>query len=152
MKLGVLSDTHDHFNPKIPQLFAGVDHIIHAGDVGRAWILLQLQEIAPVTAVLGNTDQFLPLNETEVFKQGDRKIVVQHIVEPHQLTGSLPALISRERPDAVIFGHTHRRFSQVVDGTLFLNPGYAGNKSESARSVVILHCDEKGLRPEFLPL
>ena len=56
MKIGVISDTHNFFDPKIPELFNGVDHILHAGDVGTAVIRFQLEEIAPVTAVLGNVD------------------------------------------------------------------------------------------------
>ncbi len=55
MKIGVLSDTHDHLDPKIPALFDGVDHILHAGDIGLPWLILQLESIAPVTAVLVST-------------------------------------------------------------------------------------------------
>ena len=56
MKIGVISDTHGHFDPKIPRIFAGVEHILHAGDVGGGGILVQLEQIAPVTAVLGKSD------------------------------------------------------------------------------------------------
>jgi uncharacterized protein len=153
MKLGIISDTHDYFHPAIPKLFTGVDHIIHAGDVGKAWIILQLEEIAPVTAVLGNSDQFLTLKETEIIELAGRKILVRHIVNPRQLTESLSELITRERPDIVIFGHTHKRFNEVLNGTLYFNPGYAGGKSyESERSLAILDCGEKQIRPEFLKL
>src|SRR5208337_2195517 len=56
MKIGVLSDTHNFLDPKIPELFAGVSHILHAGDIGLPWILTELEAVAPVTAVAGNTD------------------------------------------------------------------------------------------------
>ena len=64
------------------------------------------------------------------------------------LTGSL-----RERPDAVVFGHTHRPFCGTIDGALFFNPGYAGKtRFGLKRSVAILHCDENGIQGEYLPL
>ena len=66
MKLGLISDTHDYLDPRIPELFAGVDHILHAGDVGRPLLIVELEQIAPVTAVTGNTDEGLPLRETEL--------------------------------------------------------------------------------------
>ena len=48
MKIGVISDTHDHLDPKVPALLTGVDHILHAGDIGLPWLILQLENIAPV--------------------------------------------------------------------------------------------------------
>ena len=153
MKLGILSDTHSFLDPRIAQLFAGVDHILHAGDVGPHSLLLDLETIAPVTAVLGNTDGGVDLNLTEIAKIGGRKFLVHHIVNPHALTDELRVRIARERPDAVVFGHTHKTFNQVIGGVLFLNPGYAGKpKFGAGRSVAILHCDEKEIRAEYLPL
>ncbi len=54
--VGVVSDTHSHLYPRIAQLLEGVDHIIHAGDVGSAEVLRALRSIAPVIAVRGNCD------------------------------------------------------------------------------------------------
>jgi len=84
MKIGVISDTHNHFDPKIPALFAGVDHILHAGDIGLPWVILELESIAPVTAVLGNNDAGLSYKETEVIKLESRKFLVHHIVDIHR--------------------------------------------------------------------
>ena len=56
MRIGVISDTHDFLDPKVPILFAGVEHVLHAGDIGGHLVLLELEQIAPVTAVGGNTD------------------------------------------------------------------------------------------------
>ena len=81
MKIGVLSDTANHLDPKIPELFAGVDHILHGGDIGQPWIILQLEMIAPVTAVLGNNDTSQNFKETEVVTLGGRKFLVHHIVD-----------------------------------------------------------------------
>jgi hypothetical protein len=153
VKIGVISDTHDFLDPRIAKLFAGVDHILHGGDVGMQQIILELEEIAPVTAVLGNTDLGNPLKLTEVVALGGRKFFVHHIVNPHAPDDKLREKLAKARPDVVIFGHTHKPFNQVIGGTLFFNPGYAGKPKFGAdRSVAILHCDEKEIRPEYLPL
>ena len=154
MLLGIISDTHNFLDPQIPKLFAGVDHILHGGDVGQPVLLLELEQIAPVTAVAGNTDdpgfQF-PLTQT--IELGGLKFLLHHIVNPHRLTDPLRERIAQERPAAVIFGHTHKPFCDTIRGTLYFNPGYAGKaRFNLARSVAILHCDQQGLRPEWLPL
>ena len=153
MKIGVISDTHGFLDPQVPKLFAGVDHILHAGDVGPHSLLLALEAIAPVTAVLGNTDTWLPLNLTETVDLGGRKFLVHHIVDPRALTDDLKHRLVSERPDAIVFGHTHKAFCETIGGVLFFNPGYAGKQRFAlARSVAILHCDQRGVRPEFLEL
>src|SRR2546427_4280870 len=99
MKLGVISDTHGHFDPKIPNLFAGVDHILHGGDIGLPWLILELEVIAPVTAVLGNTDDAgLPFKQTAVDELAGRKFLVHHIVNPHAPAEPLKTRLARERP------------------------------------------------------
>lgn len=153
MKIGVISDTHNFFDPRLPKLFAGVEHILHAGDVGSAMITFQLEEIAPVTAVLGNTDQFIQLRETEVTELAGRKFLVHHIVDPRAPADGVKSRITSERPDAVIFGHTHKPFNERVGGIWYFNPGYAGKKRFGMeRSVAILHCGEKEMRAEYLRL
>ena len=153
MKLGVISDTHNFFDPQIPKLFEGVDHILHAGDVGTAFILLQLEQIAPVTAVLGNTDSGIDLRLTESVSVGGRKFLLHHIVQPRELTDPLKTRIARERPDVVVFGHTHKPFCQVLGGTLFFNPGYAGKtRFGMERTVAILQWNKEGIEPRFLEL
>jgi uncharacterized protein len=153
MKIGIISDTHGFLDPRIAQIFNGVEHILHAGDVGSHSLLLELETIAPVTAVLGNTDGGVDLNLTEVAALDGRKFLVHHIVNPHALTDELKVRIARERPDVVVFGHTHKPFNQIIGVVLFLNPGYAGKpKFGAERSVAILHCDDKEIRAEYLPL
>lgn len=153
-RIAVLSDTHNYLDPRIPQLFAGVDHILHAGDVGPPAIILQLEQIAPVTAVLGNTDDpVLHYRQTEVVGLFGRKFLLHHIVNPQSLTDTLKARIAREQPDAVVFGHTHKPFCQTLGGTLFFNPGYAGKpRFDLERTAAVLHCDGKGIRTEYLRL
>ena len=153
MKIGVISDTHGFLDPKVPELFTGVSHILHAGDIGPDAIIVELEAIAPVTAVLGNTDSSPTFRLTELVTLAQRKFFVHHIVNPHALKEELRVRLARERPDAVVFGHTHKAFCEVIDGVLYLNPGCAGKpKSGTERSVAILHDDGKVIRPEFLPL
>ena len=153
MKIGVISDTHGYLDPRVGKLFAGVGHILHAGDVGPHSLLLELEAIAPVTAVLGNTDTWLQLKLTESTELSGRKFLVHHIVNPHALTDDLKDRIGRERPDVVVFGHTHQPFCQTIGGTLFFNPGYAGKQRFSLeRSAAILHCGGKQIRSKFLKL
>jgi uncharacterized protein len=154
MKIGVISDTHNFFDPQVHRMFAGVEHILHAGDIGLPKILFHLEEIAPVTAVSGNTDDpGFQYRLTEVTELAGRKFLLHHIVNPHSLTVVLQDRISREQPDVVVFGHTHKPFCQTVQQVLFFNPGYAGKQRfRLARSVAILHCSDKTIRPEYFAL
>jgi putative phosphoesterase len=153
MKIGVISDTHGFLDPKIRGLFAGVGHILHAGDIGPDSIIGELEAIAPVTAVPGNTDIASAFRLTETVTLDGRKFLVHHIVDPYAPKEELRLRLARERPDGVVFGHTHKAFCRTIDGILFFNPGYAGKpKSGAERSVAILHADGKEIRPEFLPL
>jgi putative phosphoesterase len=153
LKIGVVSDTHDFLDPRILELFQGVDHILHAGDVGMQIIVFELEQIAPTTAVLGNTDLGNPLKLTEIVTLGDLKFLVHHIVNPYAPDDKLKARLTRSRPDVVVFGHTHKAFNEVIGGVRFLNPGYAGKpKFGTERSVAILHCEGKDIRVEFVPL
>ena len=153
MRIGVISDTHDFLDPKVPQLFEGVDHILHAGDIGAAFITFQLEQIAPVTAVTGNTDSGLTLKETEVVELDGRKYLVHHIVDPRELGDRVRSRIARERPDVVVFGHTHKPFCQMFGRILYFNPGYAGKPRFGAeRSVAILSWKDGGIQSKFLTL
>ena len=154
MKIGVIADTHNFLDPTIRERFAGVDHILHAGDIGLPWILRELERVAPVTAVSGNTDDaalgYVPVKTVEL---AGRKFLIQHIVRPQDLDKNLRQRLARERPDVVVFGHTHQRFCESRNGVLYFNPGYAGQpKAGTERSVAILHCDEQGIHAEYFEL
>ena len=154
LRIGVISDTHNYFDPRIPQLFAGVEHILHGGDIGLPSIILALEQIAPVTAVAGNTDDpGFRYRLTELVGLAGRKFLVHHIVNPQSLSDPIKARIARERPDVVVFGHTHKPFCQTIGDTLFFNPGYAGkSRFGLERTAAILHCGDKKIRAEYLPL
>lgn len=139
MKVGLLSDTHGHLDPRIPELFRGVDHILHAGDIGHDGIIADLSLVAPVTAVLGNNDIGMHYRETEVVELAGRRFLVHHIVQPSHLHDRLARSVSHHRPEFVVFGHTHLRHDSVVDGVRFLNPGYCGRpRFAQDRSVAVL--------------
>jgi putative phosphoesterase len=153
MRIGVISDTHDFLDPRIPELFKGVEHIIHAGDVGTSAILVALGEIAPVTAVSGNSDSMLPLKEVEVFELGRHKFLLQHIVQPDMPAVLLSDRVQREKPDAIVFGHTHKPFNQTIGGIWYFNPGYAGRpRFGLERTVALLHFQRDKIKPEMVKL
>ncbi len=154
MRIGVISDTHGHLDPRIPGLFAGVDHILHAGDIGFPSLIMELQEIAPVTAVLGNNDDprtdFLDM---EVVELGGRKFLLHHIVDPLEPTDRLQKALLQHAPDIVVFGHTHKPFHEVMDGRLYFNPGYAGKpRLNLERSVAVIRLEPDGVEVDYLEL
>ncbi|MEI7728587.1 MAG: metallophosphoesterase family protein [Verrucomicrobiota bacterium] len=152
MKIGLIADTHDHFDPRIPELFAGVDHILHAGDICRPNIVQALEQIAPVTAILGNNDQWLPYREMELVELDGLKILIRHIVRPANPQDSIHGAVERAQADLVVFGHTHIAYEQRFGRTLFVNPGYAGRQRfAQKRSVALCHTQPE-LRVEFLGL
>ena len=153
-RIGVISDTHDYLDPKVRRLFKGVDHILHGGDIGLPWLILQLEEIAPVTAVLGNADESgISYKDTEVVSIGARKFLLHHEVEPKNPAEKIKRRIIRENPDVVVFGHTHKPFCETVGSTLYLNPGYAGKQRFNLpRTVAILNCDAEGMTADFIEL
>lgn len=153
LKIGVLSDTHGYLDRQIPEIFAGVDHILHAGDIGYPSLILELEDIAPVTAIAGNNDEGTDYRETELLVLGNRKFILHHQLEPRSLTDKIQRRIIRENPDVVVFGHTHKQFCETIGQTLFFNPGYAGKpRFGHLRSVAVLLCDDTGITAEFREL
>lgn len=131
--MGVLSDTHGHLYPEVKDALAGVDHIVHAGDIGSPWVLGDLRKIAPVTAVRGNTDldawsQALPAVAT--VDLAGVKVVVRHQLDPNEWrvapgSGSSTA-DSPAGHTIVVTGHSHIASIEQRGRVLFLNPGSAG--------------------------
>lgn len=153
MKIGVISDTHGFLDPRVEKIFAGVDHILHAGDIGDPMIELELRFIAPVTAVLGNNDPGLSFQETEVVTLADKTFLVHHIINPRALSENAKARIQQARPDVVVFGHTHKPFNEFIGGILFFNPGYAGQpKFGAERSVALFELANGSFRTKFISL
>jgi putative phosphoesterase len=157
MRIGVISDTHGLLRPEVFEVFGAVDHILHGGDVGRPEILDELETIAPVTAVYGNTDGWElrgRLPEVATVELDGFTIVVTH---GHQLGSPTPEKLQAEFPAAeiIVYGHTHRPLLTLVDVVVtVMNPGGAGpRRFDLPASVGILEL-EPGIPPrgQLVPL
>ena len=157
MRLGVISDTHGLLRPEVFQAFREVDHILHAGDVGPGSLLAELETLAPVTAVYGNTDGW----EVRDLLPGVARLELDgfNIVVTHgdQFGVPTPEKLHTEFPEAeiLVFGHTHRPLLTLVDVVVtVMNPGGAGpRRFDLPASVGILEL-EAGIPPRgrLLPL
>jgi len=129
MIIGLISDTHGLLRPEIARVFAGVDRILHAGDVGKSAVLDGLEKIAPVAAVFGNVDDPHDPALARVRTLAHNGIVI-HVSHGHELGRPTAGLmLSRYSADVVVFGHTHRAVVlRAPDGRLAVNPGAAGPK------------------------
>ena len=157
MRLGVISDTHGLLRPEVFDAFAEVDQILHAGDIGSLELLAELEALAPVTAVYGNTDGFELRNRLPRVARVELDgfdIVVTHGDQfgsptPEKLNAAFP------EPQILVYGHTHRPLLTIVDVVVtVMNPGSAGpRRFKIPPSVGILEL-EAGIPPRgrLLPL
>jgi putative phosphoesterase len=123
MRVGLISDTHGLLRPEAVEALAGVEHILHAGDIGSAEVLANLRKIAPVTAVRGNNDKgawAAGIAEFEGIELGGRHIYMLHDISELDLDPADAGFA------AVITGHSHKPKIESRDGVLFINPGSAG--------------------------
>ena len=124
--IGLISDTHNLVRLDVHTVLAGVSRILHAGDVGDPEILLELNLIAPVTAVYGNTDDRFELN-----LPGAIDLVIDglriHVSHGHELGRPKPAQLAEAYDaDVIVYGHTHIQMIERVGAKLVINPGAAG--------------------------
>ena len=122
-RVGVVSDTHGLVRRELLDALRGVDHIVHAGDIGTAEVLDALGAIAPVTAVRGNNDRgtlgaMLPLRE--IIEIGPTLLYLTHDADDVDLDPAAAGV------GVVVTGHTHRPSIEWRAGVLHLNPGSAG--------------------------
>ena len=123
IRIGVISDTHDLVRPAAKLALAGVDRILHAGDICGRDVLDELQQVAPVTAVRGNNDRGAwagSIRLTEAVEIGSISIYILHDLNELDLDPKAAGF------RIVISGHSHRPSMQEKDGVLFINPGSAG--------------------------
>jgi putative phosphoesterase len=133
-KIVLLSDTHGHFDPKLPKYLEGADQIWHAGDIGDLSVTDELRKFAPVAAVYGNIDNHVvraefPLNLR--FKVDEVRIWMTHIGgKPYVYNKVTREAIHRNPPDIFVCGHSHILLVQYDKriNTLCLNPGACGIK------------------------
>ena len=132
MKIGIISDTHIPVSAsaipgKVIEYFSGTDLILHTGDFVDLAVLEELKRISCVEAVHGNMDppevkQILPRKKT--IQVGSFKIGLIHgSGSPLGLMERIAEEFSGERLDAIVFGHSHSPYQQIVDSVLFFNPG-----------------------------
>ncbi|MGH7236048.1 MAG: metallophosphoesterase family protein, partial [Nitrospiraceae bacterium] len=154
--IGVIADTHGLFDRAILRHFVGVDHILHAGDIGDPSVISKLQKLAPVTAVSGNVDGYerSGFPSATVIELGGKRVAIRHIVyEGGKLTDEGRAFLDRERPDICIFGHTHQPKAEWLGATLLFNPGSAGPKRfKLQRGIGILTIENGSIKPTLLVL
>ncbi|MGD9364659.1 MAG: metallophosphoesterase family protein [Desulfobacteraceae bacterium] len=118
----MISDTHGTLNPIVGNAFQGVDHIIHAGDVGNPEVLKALQVLAPTSAVRGNMDAGAwskSLPPSDVIELAGVMIYLVHdlyTMDIDPLTAGVKVVIS---------GHTHQPEIRSQNGVLYFNPGSA---------------------------
>ncbi len=150
MRVGVIADTHGLLRPEVFEVFTQVDHILHAGDVGRPEILIELEAIAPVTAVYGNADPRdvrSRLPQVASVELDGFDIVVTH---GDQFGHPTPAKLHEAFPRAeiIVYGHTHKPLLEVVDRTVtVMNPGGAGHPRFQLKPSVGIMELEAGIPP-----
>jgi putative phosphoesterase len=137
----------------VHQALAGVDFILHAGDVGGDDILDELALIAPVHAVYGNTDEpGNPRLQAAIdLTIGGLRIHVSH---GHELGVPKPEkLISRYAAHVIVYGHTHKQLITQADGRLVVNPGAAGPaRFDLTPSVAILEISDGSAAARIIDL
>lgn len=123
MKIGLISDTHGLLRPEALQALAGVERIIHAGDIGGPEVLERLRGIAPVDAVRGNNDKGTWARQIPPWLALDLAGVSVHVLHDVKEIDIDPGAAGFQ---VVIAGHSHKPQIAERDGVLFVNPGSAG--------------------------
>jgi putative phosphoesterase len=135
MTIGIVSDTHGYFHPELPDVFAGVDLILHAGDLGSVEVLEGFEAVAPTRAVWGNVDdqavrQRVPKHQRLV--REDLSLWMTHIGgRPGNWDSGVRSRLQQDPPDIFICGHSHMlqiERIEAFDQMLFINPGAAGRE------------------------
>jgi putative phosphoesterase len=125
-RIGLVSDTHGLVRPELFELLDGVELILHAGDVGPDDVLSQLETIAPVQAVYGNTDAPGRPRLREAIDMSVDEVRI-HVSHGHEIGSPNPErLASTYDADVIVYGHTHRQLVARIGSRLIVNPGAAG--------------------------
>jgi putative phosphoesterase len=124
--VGLISDTHGMVRPAVHRALAGVELILHAGDVGGDLVLDELETIAPVIAVFGNTDASIDPRLRAAIERVIDGVSI-HVSHGHELGSPTPEkLLAAYAADVLVYGHTHKQLVARADGRLVVNPGAAG--------------------------
>lgn len=158
MLIGLISDTHipdrmRELPEKVFEAFKDVEMILHAGDVTSQEVIEKLEEIAPVTAIQGNTDRIVGLNlpKTAVVEAEELKIGVIHgEVYPRADTQQLHYLAKQLDVDILVSGHSHQPKVEKVEDVLLINPGSPTVPRLADRTVMILEINKKEVDVELI--
>lgn len=147
--VGLISDTHGRLDPRVARAFDGVECIVHAGDIGADHVLYELEQIAPVTAVLGNCDYEIPGFDLGLWARVDVGGVGIGVLHIRRELPKVP-----EGVGVVVFGHSHMPLVEEVDGVLWVNPGSAqqARRSQIGRSVALLEIHDGRASARIVPL
>ncbi|KIP96309.1 MULTISPECIES: metallophosphoesterase family protein [Pseudomonas] len=150
MKIGLIADTHGLLRPQALAALQGVDHLIHAGDIGGPQILAELERIAPLSVVRGNNDSDAwadAIPESLTLRFGAISLYVLHDLKKLAIDPKAEGI------DVVIAGHSHKPLHDERDGVLYLNPGSAGpRRFKLPISVALLRIDGDTVRFELITL
>ena len=153
MVIGLIADTHGTLRPDVHRALAGVDLILHAGDVGGDGILDELRIVAPVRAVYGNTDVPGSIRLTDGV-EFELCGLTLHMSHGHEIGSPTPEVLLRTYDaDIIVFGHTHRQLVFREGSRLVINPGSAGApRFDLPPSVAILSLNEGACEVEIIDL
>jgi len=150
IRVGVISDTHGLLRPEAVTALRGVDHILHAGDIGNMQILDTVRALAPVTAIRGNIDRIGPcakLPAAEFIELGGHALYMLHDLATLDLNPSDAGIA------AVISGHSHKPAIEIRKSVLYFNPGSAGPRRFTLPvSIGILEIGATGITPQLIEL
>ena len=157
MLVGVISDTHGYLHPDMPRLLSGVEHILHAGDIGDDAIIQELGKLAPITVVRGNNDRTGPESlypeEVDFDLNGHRFYLTHQVKPPKRPTTAAMRPYVEKGIDVVVYGHSHIAFNELIGGVLFFNPGAAGKRRfKTVPSIGLLELSEGRIDGTIVPL
>ena len=150
MRIGLIADTHNLLRPEALAALQGVDHLIHAGDIGGPHILAELERLAPLSVVRGNNDQDNwadAIPERLTLRFGAISLHVLHDLKQLDIDPAAQGI------DVVIAGHSHKPLHEERNGVRYLNPGSAGpRRFQLPIGVGILHIEGETVRAELITL
>jgi putative phosphoesterase len=150
VRIGLLSDSHGFLDESLLALFSGCDELWHAGDFGSVEVLDRLVAFKPTRGVYGNVDgddlrTRLPLDM--MWECEGIRVYMTHIGGyPGRYNRNVKKILTRDRPDLFICGHTHiLRVMRDPDlGFLHMNPGACGHSGWHTIRTVLRFTVEAG--------
>lgn len=156
MRIGLISDTHGHFDESLKNHFSHCDEIWHGGDIGDIRVMHSLSAIAPLIGVHGNIDgrevRWEYPEEVLIEREGFRILLLHIGGYPGSYAPGCRAALKRHKPDMLICGHSHilRVMRDPAHGNMWvLNPGAAGIHGFHPMRTVLRFCIQSGKLTEM---